>query len=373
MIRGPHYVLGSTVITVDYLNRYTATSDYGHFDVSSDTKLRRLVREIAAIAELKKVEDTDAFAGAAAQAGKSVYRSAKNLIDDPVATLSAIPDGLGSIFGRVTEQTRRSGKSQYEDSTAKEVLAVSSYKRDYAAKLGVDAYSSNAVLQEELNRVAWASAAGNLSLGALSVATGAVALQVASNVRTLEQARNIVEATPPSEVSRRNREQLQRMKVPAATINGLLGNPVLSPRHQTVIVAAVAALGNIPGRADFLADASQADTEDAAFLFQQMAELLAGYSASVAPVRRIVIVANIPIAVVGQGKGVVLLPVDRLLWTERNADIAQTVARNLPKSRGVKATEVWITGDASPRAKTSLAKLGLGLTQRCGTRIPLLD
>jgi hypothetical protein len=36
------------------------------------------------------------------------------------------------------------------------------------------------------------SAAGNLSLGALSMATGAMALQVASSVRVLEQARNVV-------------------------------------------------------------------------------------------------------------------------------------------------------------------------------------
>lgn len=56
----------------------------------------------------------------------------------------------------------------------------------------MDDYSSNEALQKELNRLAWASAASNLALGALSMATGALALQVASDVQLLEQARNLV-------------------------------------------------------------------------------------------------------------------------------------------------------------------------------------
>jgi hypothetical protein len=38
------------------------------------------------------------------------------------------------------------------------------------------------------------------------MATGAVVLKVASDVRMLEQARNLVVSTQPSELSKRNRE-----------------------------------------------------------------------------------------------------------------------------------------------------------------------
>jgi hypothetical protein len=51
---------------------------------------------------------------------------------------------------------RRSGRSQYEDGAAEQILAVSGFKRDYAAKLNVNVYSSNEVLQKELTRLAWA-------------------------------------------------------------------------------------------------------------------------------------------------------------------------------------------------------------------------
>ena len=367
LLHGPHYALDPTVTTFAYLNRYTVTSDYGPFAAPSDARLRRLIREIAAISQLKAMQQTDAFEKAATEAGKSPFRSAKNLIDDPVGTLSAIPEGIGAIFDRAGEAIHRSGRSQYEDGPAKQILAVSGFKREYAAKLGADVYSSNEELQKELNRLAWASAAGNLTLGALSFVTGAVALQVASNVRMLEQARNIVEATPPSELSKRNRDQLRLMQVPDAAANGFLQNRVLSPRHQTIIVASMMALGAIPGRAQFIAYASGADTEDAALLFQQMAELIAGYSSLVASIRQIAIVLNLPVVTTGKGLAVMLLPIDRLLWTERSAGVAQSLAALQPRP------EIWMTGDVSQLAETGLKKIGLVLTQRCGKQIPLLD
>ncbi len=368
LLCGPHYVLGPTVTTLGYLNRYTVNTDYGPFIAPSDVRLRRLVREIAAIAALQAMQQTEAFEKAAIEAGKSPFRSAKNLLDDPVGTLSAIPEGIGSIFNRAKEQVNRQGRSRYEDGPAKQLLAVSSYKRDYAAKLGVDVYSSNEALQKELDRLAWASAAGNLTLGALSMATGALALQVASNVRVLEQAQNVVAATPPSELSKRNREQLRRLGVAEAVADRFLRNPALSPRHETIIVASMAALGTIPGQAEFVGYAGGADTEDAALLFQQMAELIAGYSAVVAPVRRIDIVLNLPVVVAASGTAVLLLPIDRLLWTARNLELAKGLAEIQPH-----APEVWITGDASARAEAGLAQSGLMLTQYCGKRLPLLD
>jgi hypothetical protein len=156
------------------------------------------------------------------------------------------------------------------------------------------------------------------------------------------------------------------MLVPDATANGFLQNRVLSPRHQTIIVASLMALGDIPGRAQFIAYASGADTEDAALIFQQMAELITGYNALVAPVHHIAIVHNLPV-VTAVKNSVMLLPIDRLLWTERSAGVAQNLAGLKPSG-----PEIWMTGDASPRAEAGLKNLGLALKQRCGKQLPLL-
>jgi hypothetical protein len=70
LLRGPHYQLGPTVSTFAFMNNYSVTSDYGPFTAPSDARLRRLIREIAAIAELQKIHQSDAFAKATVEAGK---------------------------------------------------------------------------------------------------------------------------------------------------------------------------------------------------------------------------------------------------------------------------------------------------------------
>src|SRR5271166_4428485 len=305
LLHGPHYQLGPAVRTFAFMNQYSVTSDYGPFSPPSDARLRRLVREIAAIAELQKIHQSEAFAKAAVDAGKGVVQGAEHLINDPVGTIGAVPEAVFSVFGRVSAAAKRGGRSQYEDGVAQNLLAVSSFKRDYAKKFDVDVYSSNDVLQRELNSVAWASAAGNLTLGAASMVTGAAVLQAASGLRTLEQAKSIVNALPPTELSRRNREALRQMRVPNSVADRFLQNRLLSPRHQTVIVEGMKALRGIPGRSAFIQYAARADSEDAALLFQEMAELLADYHRSVAPIQRLDIYLNIPIAYTGQGSAVI--------------------------------------------------------------------
>jgi hypothetical protein len=223
------------------------------------------------------------------------------------------------------------------------------------------------MLQKELNRLAWASAAGSMALGTLSMATGAIALKVASDVRFLEQARNIVESTPPSELSKRNRSLLRQMQISDAIANGFLQNKWLSPRHQTIIVASMLGLGAVSGRAQFIHYTSSTDTEDAALLFQQMAELIANYSALVEPLRNVSIVLNLPIMTTAKGAAVLLLPIDRLLWTERTDDPVHGLAKSHPN------LAIWITGDSSSRAEAGLQGVGIALVQRCGRQLPLLD
>jgi hypothetical protein len=205
------------------------------------------------------------------------------------------------------------------------------------------------------------------------VVTGAAALQVASGLRTLDQAKNIVNALPATELSRRNREALRQMRVPDSVADRFLQNPLLSPRHQTVIVEAMKTLRGIPGRTAFIQYAARADSEDAALLYQEMAELLADYHQSVAPIQRLGVYLNIPIAYTGKRLAVALLPIDRLLWTERTSRIAAALAQTLPKPLLVQHLEVWLTDDASNRAREGLQQLGIALVEHAGERLPLLD
>ena len=154
LLHGPHYRVGPTVRTFAFMNQYSVTWDYGAFAPPSDARLRRLVREIAAIAELEKIHQSDAFAKATVEAGKGVVQGAQHLIEDPVATIGAVPEAVFSVFGRVSEAAKRGGRSKYEDGVAQNLLPISGFKREYAQKLDIDVYSTNEVLQKQLNSVA---------------------------------------------------------------------------------------------------------------------------------------------------------------------------------------------------------------------------
>ena len=91
-----------------------------------------------------------------------------------------------------------------------------------------------------------------------------------------------------------------------------------------------------------------------------------------APIQRPIYV-NLPVAYTGKGSAVVLLPVDRLLWTERTSGIATGLAQTLPKPLPVQHLEVWMNGDASDRANDELQRLGITLVEHVGQRLPLLD
>ena len=97
----------------------------------------------------------------------SPLNAAKGLIEDPVGTVSGIPQGLFKFMNRagqsVKERAQGRERSQYEDSNAAQLIGFAKAKRDVALKLGVDPYSGNEALQKQLNSVSWAAYAGKMS------------------------------------------------------------------------------------------------------------------------------------------------------------------------------------------------------------------
>src|SRR5262249_56569522 len=83
----------------------------------------------------------------------------KNGLTKPGDTMSGIPKGVGRLFSNSsTAVTNTVDPSQ--ESRTKELLQVGAFKREYAGKYDVDPYSSNKVLQEELDKIGKAGAYG---------------------------------------------------------------------------------------------------------------------------------------------------------------------------------------------------------------------
>jgi hypothetical protein len=376
MVQGPHYRLAPTVGTRAYLNYFVMLSEYGTFDAASDTMLRRLIRENRAITALQSITLTDAYAKALAQAALSPVQGVKDLITQPVQTVSAVPNALFDVFERVGQgiDTTLSGqKTAYEDSSLAQALQMSSYKRDYAKQLGVDPYSTNPVLQKELDSVAWAAAFGNLTISAATMVSGSAAISALSYARNLEQAVNIVAAQPPAELMIRNKAALDQMGIDPGLEQEFLGQLQYSPRAKTLLIAALSAMQGTAGRSAMLEVALEAPDETMAIFYQQMAELLNDYDDRVAPIIRIARYGRLVVGYEQSGKAVILAPLDWVIWDERAARGARAIAEAWHLKPGGDTLELWITGTASRRFHDEAEALGIRVREQVGRQLPLVD
>jgi hypothetical protein len=345
LIEGPHFCLAPTVQTFGYLNNFIMSSDYGTFNVQSDAMLRRLVREIHAIAVLQGITLTDAYADAPKQAALGPVRGVEDLAAQPVKSVEAVPTALFDVFARVDQgvDTTLSGdKSKYDDSAMAQALQMSSYKRDYAKQLGIDPYSSNQVLQKQLDSVAWAAAAGGLTVSVAAIGSGSATVAALSYARSLQQARDIVTAEPPTQLMIRNR-------------------------------AAPAAMEGTSGRVSVLQVALEAPDEVTAIFYREFAELLDGCGERVAHIISLRRFNRVIIALDANAKAVIVVPVDYMIWNERSAAAATDIAKTLQLQPGGDTFQLWITGVASPRFKKWAQALGIGVRNGVSTELPVLD
>jgi hypothetical protein len=361
-LKGPHYAIRDQVRSDGFMLTYTVDSDYGVFTATGAYALQKLLNEIQVIAQLKEISQGEAFGHAVGEAAKSPFRFAGNLLTDPVDTISGVPSGLFSIFENVGQSVSEEHDPS-EDSRAKQALFVSSWKRDYCAPLGCDVYSSNKALQEELNRIGWAAAIGGLTVsGATTVASGG-AVAVFSAGRTAQQVTEALRSEPPSRLRIINEEKLQAMGVPAALIQKFLDHPAFTPRHDTVIVAALAQLKGVKGRDRFIQLCLRAQDEVGANYFQNVAEIMVGYHTKVAKLKEIVPIRGIVAVSAANGRTLVPLAWDYGIYEQAVAQRMDDAVK-VQKKRGLAAKfDVWTTGQCSKRLKQEAAARGFKVTE----------
>src|SRR5262249_52883283 len=147
---------------------------------------------------------------------------------------------------------------------------MSAFKREYAAQLDVDAYSSNKVLQKQLNSVAWAASAGDLAFSAAMIPAGTGGT-VVSSIKLANTGKSTRKADPPARLRLINDEKLGKMGIPEELRKRFLDHPAFTPRHDTIITDNLERLDGVAGRETFLALAVKAQDEVEANLCMAMA------------------------------------------------------------------------------------------------------
>jgi hypothetical protein len=363
ILNGPNHKVREEVPTESGANRFTIESHFGIFTAEGNAMLVRRVDEINAIGRLKEVSKTDAFKEALKKAAMSPLNTAKALVTDPVKTVSAIPKGLKKFIGRAGETVKSVGKkkdSEDGDGTRNNVQNIVGFtdaKRKVAVSLGVDPYSTNQVLQKQLDDITWANFAGGMvfSLGTMGIGGGVGTALTATQVTgTFEQ---VLKEKNPTDLKLMNRKILLGLGASSADTERFLKNTAFSPSAQTAFALNLQALDGVANRGAFvrLAGTISASEPDAIFCVQTAA-LMGNLHKGETPLARIELLGDFPICIAKDGTTVVALQWDYAAYTP----LADQFSRDLEQFTKDKGHNrlIALSGVASPRLRQELEARG---------------
>lgn len=366
LVTGPHHTIEGRVTNDGLMNRYQMRTDYGTFVVEGTELLRLRVRELSAASKLDEVGSTETMVDAAGRTVLKPFGTARRLLTAPGKTVSDSARGVGRWFGRVGASL--SATDPGREGTIGSITGGSAARRKLAYDFGVDPYTSFKPLDQQLRRLATASAVGGslTSVGLAFVSGGAgIAISVGSTSSTL---RALLRDKSAAELEEIGRRELVSMGVDEGDIDVFYKNPSLSPTDKAVIVESLLRLGNVSGRDVFVRRATQASSPSEGFFHRRRAELMAAYHQRVAPLHSFVSLAGVPIAQTSKGL-IGIFPVDFVSWTRSLDGLISQMNRDRRAVAGQKGAEMWITGVATKRTVAGLRRAGWRMTHRVGAKL----
>ena len=368
LLKGPHYVVRDPVPTGSGMNQFTIESDFGLFEADGNEMLLQRLKEIDAIARLREVSRTDEFKKSLVAAAKSPLNSAKNIARDPTQAIANVPKGIMKFMGRAKETVKNVGKGGGEDAgegnRMKDAIGYSDKKRKLALQMGVDPYSTNTVLQKELDDVAWASWAGGFAFTAatfpISGPIGA-ALTVTNLNSTVE---DLLREKSPEELEQINRSTFRAVGASASDTDRILHGGAFTPTQSTTFAVNLKALINVANRGAFVKAAAQKSTTEADALFCVYTAALMDQIHEKTPMARIVMLRDFPIGIAKDGTIVVALEWDYAAWTSGAAQFTSDLQKLAAQSGENKTILVALSGQISPRLREELEKRGITVQDR---------
>ena len=366
-LAGPNFTVQNPVPTYSGSNQYTIDSDYGVFTADGNAMLMRRVAEIQGIAALQAMSQTTEFTQAAAQAAARPLNVAQDLITNPLPTIASVPRGIlgflnqaGQALKNVTEGND-SGLGQGQ--LVENLSGFAKTKRDLALKLGVDPYCNNQVFQSELNKVAWPAFLGKFAVGLGMGAIGGAAGATIHGLNWTATLQASLRDKSPGELRQMNLDLLtNNMGIAPDAANAFVNNGAISPTTQTLIVAALGQLGNIPGQGEFILQAANSQDEHDAIAFQQSAEIMATLN-NTAPVARITHLNGLTVCQTKDGTVVVPIQWDYVSWTPMTERFI-TALKATHFGKPATGYLVALTGVVSPMTGERLTASGIKFSEK---------
>jgi hypothetical protein len=361
-LKGPNYTIKETIINDGVVSAYHLDTNYGPVTVESTVLLLKRMNELRAILKMEQLQGTDIFANAAKGAATGPLTTAKGLVEDPAATVSAVGSGIGHFFSRVSDSV--TSDDPYKAGAMQSALGQASSKREFAYEFGVDPYSPYPPLQKILDSIAWTAASGSLTVKAAFSAIPGGAGMVVSLTGTADSLRSLVRDKTPSELQAINAQRLSAMGVSDSLAKVFINNFSYDPSEQTLLVGELANMKGVKDRSMFIVAACAAQGETMAVFMRVMAQLMGLYNERRKSVQNFVEADNLPLLQKKDGTVVAVLPLDHLAWTQRFANKEKAVSEAIRKMPRVKGKEMLVVGAVNPSARKALEARGWKVEER---------
>jgi hypothetical protein len=359
---GEHHRVGHEVPVENYYYAFTLHTDFGDLKPVGLDLLHKRIEETRALEALNEVSKSGVFLKAAGRSFESMGTGVVRVVVDPVGTVTGLGSGLkrfGDNLGRKSKRAVQAATGDDEDdeneestgekvgSVANSALGVNKSARIWARKLEVDPYSRNPVLQKALLEIAKIDAAGGIA--------AKVAVPIPAVVSTTSSVGALVWGKDPEALRKANESGLEALGVSEEVATRFFKNQAFTLTDQTRFVSALAAV-KAEGLADYVDAARHAESPRDALFFVESAEMLKRQHGD-SPVTRVLEDSGAMIAL-SEGRGVALLPLDYVAWTEEVAQVLAEAAERAKGELGAKGLEMQITGAVSARAREELQALG---------------
>ena len=359
-----NYTIDPTARNDGLMNHCTFPFPFGAIGAIGDDMARELAREMDAIAAIRKIKKTDAFVNGFSAAIAGPLEASKTLITKLVQTIKSLGNTASEMVDDLMSAIGNFGKKGSDDDSAmlKYLIGYNKAKRELAFRLGVDPYSSNPYLQEELGDLAWANFAGGANIDvAISAATiGGVGATV-SAINDGAATGGVFLTKSLTSLTNLNSKYLATMVLEGTAADPFLFHAKYSVTQQTLLVLAMGAMEDVPGRANFIGLASSATNEDQTRFFQRTAEIMAAYHQQVHPVIRIEVNQGRAYIKDAGGRLLVPVPADYMTWTPT----ARAMTQALPAAH---SRTLWTTGFVSPMMHAGLTARGIGAEEKVFSR-----
>ena len=298
LLSGPLHVLQPCARVDGHMLQFRLDTRFGPQEAASLGLLRIRVAELPAVEALERASHAGLAATAAEDSVRRIGSTVESVASRPAQTLKALPAGALRFFqdkldqlggtlqdagDRAGEQFAGAGEAYDRVSTrpgvvlqeaaddpwwqrgggrlwrlGKDWIGYGETRRRWAQRLGVDPYSSNPLINDRMDSLAWAALAGDKAVGMATGQLGSAAGQALGAARRINR---MVWELPPEQVRERNDQRLAALACGEAERRRFLRNGRFTPTLQTALVDALVELQPARGCIDVIELAAALDVE----------------------------------------------------------------------------------------------------------------